>query len=193
MVTTQANLYKVLCEVVTLTTGRKCWTKAGIQATPNFPYVTVYLEQGASPATQDVVEVTEAVGPNGETLQERPWGTQRLDCVVEFFRDTIGDSAQIAANRFKNGLQLSSRYDDLWQIAGFVGAIRVIDVSAIFRSDTESRSQVRFGLYANIADPSPLPDAAIYDIASQEVGVFRDTNDPADEVGTIDINGGVTQ
>ena len=186
--TTLENLYDVLCEVVTKTTGRRAWSKVGIQATPNGPYATVYLSEGAAPATQDVVEtrLLASPGEDGETIFEHPWGQVRLDCVAEFFRDTaIGVTAQADASRFRNGLQISARFDDIWLISGLTGPIKYIDISAVFRSDTESRAQVRFSLYANIAD-LPL-DASIFQIDAQGVDVYRDTLDPP-PVASIEVS-----
>jgi len=168
--TTIENLYNTLCSVVLLTTGYRAWSKSGIQAMPLGPYATVYLNDATPPATQDVVEVQELVtpGPNGETLQEQPWNAARLECVVEFFRG----QAFAAANQFRSGLQLSNRDFDLNRIVGLAGPIRVIDVSAVFRADTEARAQVRFYLYGNITMPLPL-DAAIFEIDHQPLPVYK--------------------
>lgn len=189
--TTLQNLYDTLCSVIETTTGRRAWSKVGIQATPNGPYATVYLQEGSQPATQDVVEMTAlpAPGPNGETIRETPWGSVRLDCVAEFFRDTASAAtAQADAARFKAGLQLSNRFNDLWAICGLCGPIRYIDISSVFRADTESRAQVRFSLYANLAE-QPL-DRDIFEIDSQEVDVFRTDATPPPAF-TIDAQRGV--
>lgn len=166
--TTTENLYNVLCEVITRTTGYPAWSKSGIQSMPTGPYAVAYLSEAANPATQDVVEVRalSIPGPNGETLQEVPWNAVRLDCVVEFYRG----NAMLAANQFKSGLQLSNRDFDLNAIAGLCGPIRAIDVSAVFRADTEARAQTRFCLYANVTLPLPL-DASIFEIDHQPVSI----------------------
>jgi hypothetical protein len=174
--TTLTDLYTAICTVVQNSTSRRTWTKSGIQATPKGPYATVYLEQGEGRA-QDVVEMVELAtpGPNGETFVEAPWGTTHLICMVEFYRDTTGTTALQDATRFKNSLQLSARFDDLWLVCGMGGAPSVIDFSTVFRADTESRVRVTFSINANLID-LPLTGANIFEIDSPNIEVFdKDT------------------
>lgn len=168
--TTYDELYTTLCELVTKVTGRPCWRRAGIQAQPNRTYASVYLTQGVG-MVQDVVEELEiAEQPaTGETLSEVAWGVTHLKAEVDFLRSATDDSANDAATRFRNSLQMSARYDDLWQIAGLTGGIEVMDISAIFRADTEERVKVLFGLYANISNPDQIADTSIYEIESQNI------------------------
>jgi hypothetical protein len=183
--TTLENLYDVLCEVVTRTTGYAAWSKGGIQATPAGNYATVYLQDGEPPATQDVVEtsILDEPGLNGETLREHPWNQVYLTCVAEFFR---GD-AMTAANQLRSGLQLSNREFDLWPIAGLAGPVRVIDMSTIFRADTEPRAQLRFHLHANLVEPLPL-DANIFEIHQQPIPIKHVPEGyPQDQFETIEV------
>ena len=164
------ELYTTIGQVVTKATGRPCWRRSSIQARPNVPYASTYLTQGVG-MVQDVVEELEIVEQPEtlETLSEVSWGATHLKAEVDFYRSTAGDSALDAATRFRNALQLSARYDDLWQIAGLTGGIELMDISSIFRADTEERVKVLFGLYANISTPDPIADTSIYEIESQNI------------------------
>lgn len=170
-VTTMKELYATLCSVVMEATGRKTWTKTGIQATPNFPYATVYLRTGDGFAQDVVVDnVQEVPGPNGETFQQAVLNTLHFQCVVEFFRNSGEfDTAVAAALRFKASLQLDARDFDLWRICGLTGPIQFIDVSAIFRADTEPRAQIVFGLYANLGNEVPVAGIDLAEIETQTV------------------------
>lgn len=164
----------MLCQVITTTTGRKCWSKGGIQATPNAPYATVFLSQGEG-FVFDVVQtvaIIDAVGDN-PSLQEIVWGATRFAVEVEFYRDAAGATAYQAAAQFRNGLHREARYNDLWTIAGLSGNISIVDMSTIFRADTESRVRVLLNLYANIIDPIS-PEASIYEIDTTTVNVACD-------------------
>jgi hypothetical protein len=174
MFTTHADLYDKLCEVVTTTTGRRVWSKSGIQATPNSPYATVFLSQGEG-FVFDVVQTVEIIDAVGDapSLQEIVWGATRFAVEVEFYRDSTTSTAYQAAAQFRNGLHREARYNDIWTIAGLSGNISIVDMSAIFRADTENRVRVMFNLYANILDPI-VPEASIYEIDSTTVNVACD-------------------
>ena len=171
--TTIDELYSVYTAFITSITGRPCWRKAGIQAQPNSPYALIYIQEGPSPAI-DVREVTilEQALPTGETIQTTVWGNTRLECKVEFFRDSRSDPAINAAIKFRNSLQLEDRFWDLWTISGLIGEIRLLDVSTVFRADTEGRAEVKFNLYANLSTTSYT-----YDIHSQHIGLILQPQD----------------
>lgn len=157
--TTLDELYTLFCTYITQVTGRPCWRRAGIQAQPKNPYALIYFQQGPSPA-QDVKEVVELITPlpTGERFQLTVWGTTRLECKIEFFRNTTTEQALESAVKFRNTLQLEERYWDVWTKCGLLGDIQLIDVSSLFRADTENRAEVRFNLYANLATTSYLHD-----------------------------------
>jgi hypothetical protein len=172
-ITTKDNLYNVLCQTVETVTGRLCWSKKGIQASPIKGYATVWISEDEG-QTHDIVE-TEHLATNdaGTSFREIVWGACKLSVEVEFYRDTE-NTAATAATMMKNGLQRSARNDDLWQVCSLVGPIQVTDMTTIFRQDTESRYKLRFGLYANIVDPTSLPvETDIFDIHSQEIDLYR--------------------
>lgn len=173
--TTVDELYGTLVDLITAVTKRPCWRKTGIQAQPFGPYATVYLEQGPS-AAQDVIE--EELSEDQESYSQFPVGLTRMECEVEFKRNAAAWTAQEAAIRFRQSLQLESRFFDLWRIAGLVGEIRFIDVSAMFRGEPENRAQVRFGLYADIGAPPLDEDNGAGVIDSVETTVYKETDDP---------------
>lgn len=170
--TTMSQLYKTLCQVVISATGRKIWSKGGIQATPNFPYATVFLSMGDGFAKDTIINVPLSTpGPNQETLKQYVRSTLHLQCVAEFYRSNgDNDTAAIAALRFKQALQLQEREYDLWRICGLTGPIQFIDTSAIFRADTEPRAQVRFYLYANLGE-EPLNGTDLSEISKQPMQI----------------------
>lgn len=190
--TSYDELYTTLGAVVQAATGRPWWRKAGIQAQPQGPYATVYLVEGVG-MENPVVESVELdpVGDNGETFRQTPWNTTYQDVTVEFFRSASGDTALEAATRFRTALRLEERFWDLWNICGLVGSVRVLDISAIFRADIEPRAQVRFTIYANIADPAPLADDNIFDMQSQEVDVIHVRQDGQETTIPITVSGNV--
>ena len=98
---------------------------------------------------------------------------------MEFFRNVTIQPALEAAVRFRQSLQLESRFYDLWLIAGLVGEIRLVDVSEMFRADIEGRVEVHFSLYADIgAPPLDSTDNALGQIDQVPIDVFRTTDDP---------------
>lgn len=181
------ELYNVLGPVVQRATGRKWWRKAAIQGQPVGPYATLHLTEFDGLEHQ-VVETGRLAGPgpNGESLIETPWGTGRVEAKVEFFRSGPNDSALDAAMRFRQALYLSERHDDLWKIAGFVGGVRLVDVSGMFRADVEPRAEVRFGFYANLAGVVPLAGNLLHEIDSQEFDVeVRKTDGTTEHYTTL--------
>lgn len=170
MKTTLDQLYTTINTLVNKVTGRPVWRKTGLQVQPRGPYATTYLREGPS-QVQDVVYTDPATG------NQYPTGLTRLEVVVEFFRNVAVMSASEAAIRFRQSLQMDERFYDLWTIAGLVGEIRYIDVSAMFRGDIEGRAEVRFNLYADIG-AVPFTTEPVGDIGSVEIDVFRTTADP---------------
>lgn len=164
------ELYIAYGTVITRATGRKWWRKAGIQSQPVQPYATIFFTE-TSDFQHQVIEDVEILNPTAEIFTQVPWGAGIIDCEVEFFRSKDNDSALEAATRFKNSLQLQERFWDVFDISGLVGNVRLIDISGIFRADTEPRAQVRFQLHANIGAPLPLQDAEIYDIQHETINV----------------------
>ncbi len=189
-VTTKDDLYDTLCQVVETVTGRPCWSKKGIQATPNKGYATVWLSEDDG-QTHDIVETHELVAESGDpSFREIVWGACRLDVEIEFYRDNSSHTAATAATMMKNGLQRTARNDDLWQVCALIGPIRVTDMTAIFRQDTESRYKLRFGLYANLVDPAALPaETDIYEIDSQEIDLYKTDSGDANLIVKKTITG----
>ena len=170
--TTIDAIYTALGALVAASTGRHWWDKRGVQAQPQGPYVTIYVTAGDTLQNQVVDEILlDTPGPDGETFKERPWGTCLIDVQVEFVRSGAnGDTAQVAAKRFDNALQLTARYFDLWEICGLSGGTRFTDISAIFRADIEPRARIDFKAYANLMDePLPAAGAEIFNIEKQPV------------------------
>lgn len=176
MFTTMAELYDLLCQIVETVTGRRTWSKSGIQSTPNAPYATVYISQGEG-QVYDVVQLTGLTSVNDAdpTLREVVWGAIRVGVEIEFYRDSTGATAQIAAAQFRNALHRDARNYDLWQVAGLSGDIRYVDMSAIFRADTENRAKIMFNLYVNILDPTTAStETDIYQIDQQGITIKCD-------------------
>lgn len=172
------QLYTVLCTLITSVTGRKCWRKLGLQAAPRGPYATIYVSEGPSP-TQDVVEeepLMEIGAPN-PSIREVPVGLTRLECEAEFRRNVAKASALDAAVRFRQSLQLSARFNDLWRISGLVGEIRIIDISAMFRADVEGRAAVRFNLYVDLGATPLSTEHLIYEIEHCQIRVYPEQTD----------------
>jgi hypothetical protein len=167
------ELYSTLVVLVENVTGRPCWRKMGIQAQPGGPYATVYLKEGPSP-TQDVIE--EVPNPEGG-FSQYPVGLTYLSCQAEFFRNISTQSAYDAGIRFRQSLQMSSRFDDLWQIAGLCGQIEIRDISEIFRADVEGRTQVSCNMYADIGAPPLTLDNQISEVDLITVDVHPYTTD----------------
>ena len=164
--TSYDELYSTLGAVVAASTGRSWWRKAGIQAQPVGPFATVYMVEGVGLEHQVVEPIDD-----GDDFRQVPWNATTQDVVVEFTRSAAGDTALEAATRFRTALYLEARFLYLWEIAGLVGGVRLIDVSSIFRADVEPRAQVRFSIIANIADPPPVESDVVGTIDSQTVNV----------------------
>ncbi len=174
--TSIGELYSTIGAIVLTSTGRNWWKKAGMKASPAYPYCLIQLTEGQGIENEvvEIIEFDEAL-ENGEWFQERPWGTQLIKVAVEFFKDGTdsNDKAIGAATRFKLALRLEERMWDLWQICGLVGGLDLIDLSATFRQDTEGRALVKFNIYANIALPLPLDETNIFDIDTQTINVVH--------------------
>jgi len=182
--TTFDELYTTLGQVVTRATGRPYWRKGGIQARPDRTHATVYITQGQG-FVPEIIELVELAGTTpGETLQQVAWGTMRLQAEVEFIRSGPNDSALQAATRFKNSLQLDARWSDLWEIAGLIGPVDLMDISAIFRADSEPRTRITFHFYANVTE-LPLNDTNISDIIGQPLVINLD--EPQSEIINVTV------
>lgn len=179
------ELYGTFVAVIESVTGRPCWRKASMQAQPKSAYSTIYFSEGPSPVL-DIVENIVTVVDGVLVYQQQAWGTTSLDCKVEFFRNDGYGTSNDAAIRFRNSLQYESRFDDIWNICGLIGEIKFVDFTTIFRADIESRSEIRFGLYANIADPLPLFGTDISDIGMQHLDIRKYTTDG--DLIQVDIN-----
>lgn len=168
------ELYTTIGTVVNRSTGRPWWRKKGIQAQPSGPYALISLD-AVTDFQNQVTENIQLIPPEdtGECFQQIPWNAGEVAVSVVFYRDTVSHKAEDAATRFRTALRLEERFWDLWEICGLVGGINLIDLSASFRADTESRIEVKFRVNANIADPPPLEDHLIYDIQSQEIDVIH--------------------
>ena len=168
------ELYTSIGAVITKATGRSWWRQSGIQTQPIGPYSLIYITEGAgvqNPVTE--LSYNDPIPDSGEVFTETPWGTMLLEIKVSFFRSATNDKALQAATRFANSLRLEERFWDLWEICGLVGGTRIIDVSSVFRQDTEPRAEVRFQVYANVADPAPLNDTQMFDIDTESVTVIH--------------------
>lgn len=189
------NLYTAVLDLVTTVTGRPAWRKMGLQVAPKGPYATVYLKEGPS-ATQDVID---NVSLDEGGFSQSPVGLTLLTCSVEFFRNVSALSATEAAIRFRQSLQMESRFQDLWNICGLVGEIRFVDVSEMFRHDIEGRAQIHFNLYADIgALPFNTTDNAVSQIDALTINLYRtDSTTPVIKILNISspfsIQGNVIQ
>ena len=171
------DIYIALGAVLKEATGRAWWRKGGIQSQPTGTYATIFLTRGVG-VQNDVVDRIPYAQPTEDVdTQEKPWGTVLAECQVEFLRSADNDSAMNAATRFKNSLSLEKRYTDLWGIIGLVGGVDVLDISALFRTDTEPRARVSFQFYANISDPAPLTGTDAQNIAFQSIDVVHTRQD----------------
>ena len=187
--TTFEELYTTIGEIVQASTGRVWWKKTAIQARPSAPYAVVYISNasGIEKPYVEVVELEEEL-ETGERFQEIPWNTALLEVWVEFYKSLSNNTALQAAQRFKSALHLTERYFDLWQIAALSGGVRIIDISAIFREDTESRTEVRFSLQVNLAMAEPLEGNFVHEIEIQEVGIVHVKQDGDETEVNIDID-----
>ena len=166
------ELYTLLCSLITAATGRQTWRKAYIQTRPVEPYALIQLTQGPS-FGQDVLQTeVQDADENGCTIKEFVLGTTHIQCKAEFFKDFQEQPATQAAIIFRNFLQMSARFEDIWALAGLTGAIDFLDVSTIFRQDTEGRAEVTFSMYANLST-----FVAQNEIASLKVDLYRDSLD----------------
>ncbi len=183
------ELYATIGVIVLSVTGREWWRRKGMQSQPQGAYAVVYLASDRALEHQ-VVENVELSLPadNGEVFEQTPWGTSIVDCVVEFYRDAVNDTADQAATRFHNSLYMEKRFADLWQIAGLVGSVRYLDISGAFRADIEPRTQVKFSFIANIAEPSPLHDHLLHDIQSQQINVDHFKQDGTEVNIIVDVD-----
>jgi hypothetical protein len=181
--TTMDELYTTLVNLVAKVTARPVWRKMGLQAAPRGPYATVLLTEGPSPV-QDVIEEIEL---DAGGFVQAPVGLTRLECRVEFFRNVAVQSALEATVRFRQSLQLDSRFDDIWRISGLVGEIRMIDVSTMFRGNVDGRAELRFGLYADIGATAITTDPNVGQIDHETINVYRD-NANTTPVAQIQVN-----
>jgi len=164
------ELYETIGMVVQSVTGREWWRSTGMQSQPEGIYATIYLNMD-QPLQHQIVENVELdpVGENLEVFEQKPWGTTTVDCIVTFYRSSPDNSADESAVRFRNGLYIEKRFEDLWKIAGLVGNVRRLDISGAFRADIEPRTEVRFSFISNISEPGPVDSNQIYDIQSQKI------------------------
>jgi len=184
------ELYSTLGALVERATGRPWWRKPGIQSRPATPYATVYLSSGDGIEKQIVGhEELLVLGDDGESIQQTPWNTSMVDILVEFFGSRPNDTALQAASRLRSSLYLEERFWELWEICALSGGVKLIDISAIFRENTEPRVEVRFTVVANIADPLPLADSQINDINSQQVDVTHVREDNVETEITVEVQG----
>lgn len=167
------ELYSAFGSLIFKATGRDWWIKSAIQARPRKPYATITFTEMSDFQQQVIEEIEITPYEGGKVFTQTPWGSGILDCEVEFLKSAVHDRAMDAATRLKNALQLEERFWDVWEICGLIGNVRVLNVSGIFRADSEPRAQVRFQLQANITDPLPLQDAEIYDVQSQTVNTVH--------------------
>lgn len=166
--TTESDIYTALVELIEKVTGRPAWTKAGLLNIPNVPYSVVFMAAGSGP-TMDQVERTILEEPlsTGEAFLERPWGSTTFEVAVDFFKNSSETSAQSDAMKFRASLLLSERYNDIWQICGFSGPVKYLDISAAFSADTEPRARVTFSLNALI----DTGVSGLHEIAKQEIHI----------------------
>jgi hypothetical protein len=171
--TSFSELYATLGAIVTSSTGRSWWKKGSVSAQKSGPRAVIYVSEFVGNANQ-TVELVELypIPSDGKRFEVIPWGTGYVDVEVEFHGSGTNDSALEAATRFKQSLYLDQRYFDLWDIAALSGGIRITDISAIFREDTEPRARVQLTIGAHISDPEPLADTEIPDIETQKIEVI---------------------
>lgn len=182
--TSHDELYSTIASVITELTDRVVWNKTKIQARPTAPFALVFLVQGAGYESPTVSTVGE-IGLDGTTMKQTVWGACRIDVLVEFYKSSSGNSALDAANRLRNGLYLEKRFDDIWEICGLVGAVRIIDVSALFRADVEPRANVNFSIIANISDPLPMTGDEIMDIETESIEITEVLQDSSEITETV--------
>lgn len=182
--TSISELYTTLGALILSSTGRKYYKGYGLKIVPKEPYALVILSSGKAVENQ-VVELVELDYPeDGKVFQEIPWGTLFMDCEIRFLKSATDNTSQQAAIRFKNSLSLTERNFDLFQIMGISGPIQFQDLSAVFRSDIEPRTSIKFSFYANVSLPYTLEDDNINEIEQQTVGVEHINQN----LDTTDIN-----
>jgi len=185
------ELYTVIGAVVKKSTGRAWWRINKQQASKTGTYAVVSLTTGKGLQNQvtEHVEIDHSLEPdNPAYLRQIVWNTTVQNCVVEFYRSALNDSAMDAATRFRTSLFLDERIYDLYQISGLIGGVDIIDISSIFRADIEPRAEVRFSFYANISDPQPLDEIDVYDINTQTVEVIHVRQDDIETNIEIEVN-----
>lgn len=172
------ELYITLGGLLLNATGRPWWRKTGLQTRPQQPYTLIYMVETESIEKQVVENIDIGYGgTNRETFEQTPWNTIRIDCRFEFYGKRENDTPLQAATRAKAMLYLEERLWDLEEIAKLSGAPRIIDISGAFREDIEPRAELRFYLWANVADPLPLKDTEIFDVETQEINVVHNSID----------------
>ena len=181
------ELYDTLGGLLETATGRPWWRKAGLQTRPKQPYALIYMTETEGVEKQVVENIDiDFTGTNGETFEQVVWNTMRIDCRFEFYGTRTSDTPLQAATRAKAMLFLEERLWDLEEIAKVSGQPRIIDISGVFREDIEPRAELRFYLWANVADPLPLPNTEIFDIDTQRINVIHDRRD--DVLTTIEVD-----
>ncbi len=183
------ELYETIGTVVQSVTGREWWRSTGMQSQPEGIYATIYLNMD-QPLQHQIVENVELdpVGENLEVFEQKPWGTTTVDCIVTFYRSLPDNTADESATRFRNGLYIEKRFEDLWRIAGLVGSVRRLDISGAFRADIEPRTEVRFSFIANISEPGPVDTNQIYDIQSQKIDLTHVRLDNSETLIEINVD-----
>ena len=178
------ELYTTIGALVSSATGRLWWRKQGIQARPATPYCTIYLVQNTG-LEKNIVESVE-LEDSSKVFEQIPWNTTLIEVQVEFYKGASNNSALQAAQRVKSALYLEERFWDLWEIASLSGGVQIIDVSTMFREDVEQRTEVRFSIWANVAEPLPLEDTGIDGIEYQKVDVIHVRQDYVETVIPIE-------
>jgi hypothetical protein len=183
------ELYAAYGALILRATGRQWWQKAGIQSRPKLPYATVFFTMVDGNEQQVVSNIElNPEGPNGEIIQQIPWGTAQIETQIEFYGSRENDTAQQAASRMRASLYLEKRWGDIYLISALSGKVSIQDLSLIFREDVEPRTLVRFMILANIVEPVPLADTLIYDIHSQKIEVIHVREDELQTTIEVDTH-----
>ena len=171
------EIYTTISSIISSCTGRPCWRRVSMQAQPVRTYAVMFIS-GAVGIQQPVIEIEQYTPQNipvtGEIFYQQPWNTSTLDVEIDFFRSATNDTALNAATRFISVMRLQDRFYDVWDICGLLGGFEIRDISSLFRSDTEPRSNVRFQIMANIADPPPLTGVPLFDINTDTINIEFD-------------------